>query len=326
MANPDAHIKKSFQSWYAALKPMKRYGERPAKGAVAAALVVLERLRSKCELTIEGHLAEGGAQIAGLNLSSLRKILGRFGESRQFPSEGGRTNRGNNRAIRLLLQSLSETGFETLSRPDRLRLLDEFQRFLVESLDAYYNLERVCFDFDASIPPRNIIADILAAAQQRNQGGPVAQHLVGAKLAIRFPRLTVGNCSYSAADEQTGRAGDFHIGNTAFHVTVAPNMGHVKRCAQNIKEGLSAMVLVPDYKLTVARALLGTENLESKVVAESLESFLGQNLSELAEFAMANFAENLAGLLREYNRRVAEVETDNSILIELPAALRSTQD
>jgi hypothetical protein len=284
---------------------------------------VLERIRSKCELKLDAHVAEGGAQIAGLNLSSLRKILDHFGESRQFPSEGGRTNRGNNRPIQLLLESLSGAGFAGLSETERLPLLDELQEFLVKSLNAYYNLERVCFDFDPSKPPRSVVADILAAAQQRNQGGPVAQHLVGAKLAIRFPHLSVRNSSYSAADEQTGRSGDFHIGKTAFHVTVAPNMGHVKRCAQNVKDGLSAIVLVLDSKLAAARALLETEGLENKVVAESIESFVGQNLSELAEFAPAKFAENLSSLLEEYNRRVAEVETDASLLIELPAALKS---
>ncbi|HLB74395.1 MAG TPA: DUF4928 family protein [Sedimentisphaerales bacterium] len=325
MADVDAQIRKSFQSWYSSLRPMKPYRGRPAKGLVAAALVVLERLRSTCELSLDAHLAEGGAQIAGLNLSSLRKILDRFGESRRFPSEGGRTNRGNNRPIQLLLESLSGAGFAALSEAERLPLLDEFQEFLVKSLNAYYNLERVRFDFDRSDPPRNVIADILAAAQERNQAGPVAQHLVGAKLAIRFPGLAVGNSPHSAADEQTGRSGDFHIGNTAFHVTVAPNMGHVKRCAQNVKDGLSAMVLVPDSKLAAARALLETEGIENKVVAESLESFIGQNLSELAEFAPAKFAENLSNLLGEYNRRVAEVETDESLMIELPATLRSAQ-
>jgi len=323
MASVDAQIRKSFHSWYSALMPMKKYGGRPAKGLVAAALVVLERLRSKCELSLDAHVAEGGAQIAGLNLASLRKILERFGESRQFPSEGGRTNRGNNRPIQLLLESLSGAGFAGLSDAERLPLLDEFQEFLVKSLNAYYNLERVRFDFDPSKPPRNVVAEILAAAQERNQGGPVAQHLVGAKLAIRFPHLAVGNSSYSAADEQSGRSGDFHIGGTAFHVTVAPNMGHVQRCAQNVKDGLSGILLVLDSKLIAARTLLEMEGLETKVVAESLESFVGQNLSELAEFAPAKFAENLSRLLEEYNRRVAEVETDASLLIELPAALKS---
>lgn len=323
MADADAQIRRSFQSWYSALRPMKNYGGRPAKGAVAAALVVLERLRSKCELSLDAHIVEGGAQIAGLNLSSLRKVLDRFGESRPFPSEAGRTNGGNISAIRSLLESLSDAGFGALSEAKRLQLLDEFQEFLVRSLNAYYNLERVRFDFDPLKPPRNMIGDILAAAQQRNQGGPVAQHLVGAKLAIRFPHLSVANSSYSAADEQTERSGDFHIGKTVFHVTVAPNMGHVKRCAQNVKDGLFAMILVLDSKLTMARALLESENLQDKIVAESLESSLGQTLSECAEFSRANLAKNLGNLLREYNRRVAEVETDASLLIELPAALKS---
>lgn len=323
MANAHEHIRERFHSWYDGLKRWKRYGDRPAKGVVAAALVVLERLRTKCELSLNSHLAEGGAQIAGLNLSSLRKILGRFGESRQFPSEGGRTNRGNNRPIQLLLEALSAADFGRLSEAERLRLIDEFQMYLVESLDAYYSLQRVQFDFDRSNMPRNVIADILVAAHQRNQTGAVAQHLVGAKLAIRFPDIAVGNSPYSAADEQAGRSGDFQIGNTAFHVTVAPNMGHINRCARNVKDGLSAMVLVPDSKLAAARQMLDTDELRNKVVAESLESFIGQNLSELAGFAPAEFADNLANLLAEYNRRVAEVETDESLLIEIPATLRS---
>ena len=66
----------SFKAWYRGLATMKRYGGRPAKGTVAAALVVLERLREDCDLTMDAHLAPGGAQIAGLNLPALRKILG----------------------------------------------------------------------------------------------------------------------------------------------------------------------------------------------------------------------------------------------------------
>ncbi len=321
MPDADAKIMETFEFWYRSLKPMKRYGGRPAKGTVAAALIVLERLRTNNNLGLDAHLAAGGAQIAGLNLTSLRKILARFGESRQFPSEGGRTNRGNNRPVELLLQSLSQTGFSTLPEPRRLGVLDKLQRFLVDSLDGYYSLERICFSFAPSSPPRNVISDILAAAQKRNQTGPVAQHLVGAKLAIRFPQADVGNAPYSAADEQTKRAGDFQVGGTAFHVTVSPNMGHINRCAENIKNGLSSLLLVPDSRLPAARALLEAGDLHTKVAAESVESFIGQNLSELAQFAPAKFAHELAALLSQYNRRVGEVETDTSLLIAIPTAL-----
>lgn len=324
--NVDAKVKKGFMSWYQSLRPMKQYGGRPAKGNVAAALVVLERLRGDCELDISAHLAKGGAQIARLNLSSLRKILDRFGETREFPSEGGRTNRGNNKVISTLLGSLSQAGFGELKRTARNSLIDWMQEHLVGTLDAYYKLECVRFDFDASKPVRGVIADILATAQQRNQSGPVAQHLVGAKLALRFPHLEVGNYAYSAADDQAGRAGDFRLASTAFHVTVAPGLGHISRCARNIRDGLGVFLIVPDSKVTNARALLETQGLQEKVAVESAESFVGQNISELAEFAPDKCAQKLGELLREYNRRIREVETDGSLLIEVPSALRNEQE
>jgi hypothetical protein len=311
----------SFESWYGALRPMKQYGGQPAKGTIAAALIVLERLRGNCDLSIEAHLAEGEAQIAGLSLSSLRKILQRFDETREFPSEGGRTNRGNNKPVRQLLDRLKQSGLGDLPDQKRSDCIDEMQRFLVESLDAYYKLERIRFDFDAAKPARGLIGDILSKAQDRNQGGPMAQHLIGAKLAIRFPHIQIGNFTYSAADEQSGRSGDFRVGKTVFHVTIAPTMGHIARCAKNIQDGLGVFLIVNDTKLTTAKALLGTKGLEEKVAVESVESFVGQNISELAEFAPDKFSEKLAELLREYNRRASAVETDRSLLIEIPASI-----
>lgn len=325
MARTESEVRQAFDLWYQALKPMKQYGGRPAKGTVAAALIVLERLREDCKLDLGAHLARGGAQIAGLSLSSLRKILERFGETRPFPSEGGRTNRGNNLPVQLMLDCLANSGLSTFSKSTRTSLLDKLQGFLVRSLDAYYALEGVSFDFDPSKPARHLIREILDKAKQRNQSGPVAQHLVGAKLAIRFPNMEITNFPYSAADDQAGRPGDFYIGNTAFHVTVAPNMHLVAKCAQNLREGLSVFLLVPDAKLNAARALLETENIETRVAAESVESFVGQNISELAEFTSAKFSLKMAALLAEYNQRVSVVETDDSLQIVVPASLRTLE-
>ena len=316
----------SFQTWYASLKKMRQYGSRPAKGAVAAALIVLEHLRSNCRLSLQDHLADGGAQIAGLNLPSLRKVLDRFGEQREFPSEGGRTNRGNNKVAASLLSSLAESGFGEIPEQDRLKLLDQMQKFLVESLAAYYKLEGIHFNFNIRKPARMIISEILANAEGRSQSGPVAQHLVGAKLALRFPDKNIENNPYSAPDKQSGRAGDFLIGKTAFHVTVAPNRGHTQKCQKNLKDGLSAFLLVCDAKLATGNTLLEMEGLEDKVVVESVESFVGQNLSELAEFTPEKGAVKLGELLREYNRRIKDAETDASLLILLPAGVESVAE
>ena len=69
-----------------------------------------------------------------------------------------------------------------------------------------------------------------------------------------------------------------------------------------------------------------TEGLQEKVAVESVESFVGQNISELAEFAPEKCVRKLGELLREYNRRVGEVETDGSLMIEVPSALRSEKE
>ena len=155
----------------------------------------------------------------------------------------------------------------------------------------------------------------------RGQGGAVAQHLVGAKLQVRFPNTDIGNCAYSAADEQSGRCGDFQVGHTAFHVTVAPTPAHVQRCKQNLRDGIQPFVIVPDSKINRARVLIDVDGIADEVAVESVESFVGQNISELAEFTPDRFITTLGDLLRTYNCRVAAVETDTSLLIEIPGAL-----
>jgi len=300
---------------------MKQYGGRPPKGIVAAALVVLERLRTDCQLSLSAHVAKGGAQIAGLTPSALKRVLERFGEHRRFLGEAGRTNRGNNAPIKDLLESLDAAGFASLSSDQRAQHIDAMQEFLVQSASDYYNLEHIQFAFDASRPIRGIIAAILASAAARNQAGAVAQHLVGAKLAIRFDGLEVSNFPYSAADDQAGRAGDFQVGGTAFHITVSPTPGHVQKCADNLRQGLWAYFLVPDSELERTRFRVEDSEARGRVAVESIETFVGQNISELALFEPGRSAGTLKDLLDEYNRRVHEVENDRSLLIDLPAAI-----
>jgi len=209
-----------------------------------------------------------------------------------------------------------------MRKEQRSFAIDRMQEFLVRLVDAYYNLERLRFDYDASKPLREVVADILQAAHNRNQSGPVAQHLVGAKLALRFPHISVTNFPYSAADDQAGRAGDFLVGDTAFHVTVAPSLGHVGRCARNVHDGLNTFLLVPDTRTGAVKALLETSALDKKVAVESVESFVGQNITEMAEFESHRLASMLGSLLREYNIRVNEVENDSSLLIQIPSSLK----
>lgn len=154
-----------------------------------------------------------------------------------------------------------------------------------------------------------------------DQRGAVARHLVGATLAIRFPGKTIPNFPYSAADDQGGRSGDFQVGGTAFHVTVAPSKAHAARCGKNLRDGLAAFLIVDEANVDRAKYALEFEKIAGRVAVESVESFVGQNLSELAEFTADRVGPTWGSLLRTYNARVSGVETDGSLLIEIPTAL-----
>ncbi len=316
---------KAFQSWFAELKRLKRYNGLPAKGTIAAALIVLERLRVDCDLRMVSHLAPGEAQIAGMSLPALQKILVRYGEDRPFPSEGGRTNRGNNAPIKLMLNVLADHDVCKLSVDDRNRIINDLQEFLVRQLDTYYALERIAFGFDPQKPTKAIVSQILAEATKRKSAGIVAQHLVGAKLACRFPSIEIANYSASAADNPGGRAGDFIVSDTAFHVTVAPTPGHLKRCRTNLENGLASYLLVVEASLTKAHVLADLEGLADRVSVESVESFVSHNIAELSSFATNNSASTWAAIVYEYNRRVSEVETDQSLLLQVPHLLKLQQ-
>ncbi|WP_371317518.1 DUF4928 family protein [Adlercreutzia rubneri] len=79
-------------------------------------------------------------------------------------------------------------------------------------------------DIDPNKPVSGIVADIRRTARSRSDkpAGIVAQHLVGAKLELRFPGLDIGRDKVNAAHQQTNRQGDFQLGNTAFHVKMSP--------------------------------------------------------------------------------------------------------
>ena len=54
---------------------------------------------------------------------------------------------------------------------------------------------------------------------------------------------------------------------------------------------------------------------------ESIESFVGQNVEEMAAFSQDDLNTKFYELLAVYNKRVDEVEIDKSVMIEIPPNL-----
>ncbi len=309
----------SFVEWYKSLKAVKA-NNGPANGSIATALVVLNRLMGNYDIDFSAHVAEGGTQIKGASGSAVAAILRSFGEERPFAKEGGRTNRGGPSEVRSLLSTLKNLQLEKYSSDKRNGVLYQMQLFLVDRVKDFHNRQKIKLIFNPSLTTWHIVHNLLLLAAGEGKAGYIAQHLVGAKLQLRFPDMSISNESASTADLPTQRPGDFLIGNTAFHVTVAPMHAVFEKCRHNISQGYKPFLLVPDNKLIGARQ--NAEQVsEQQIAVESIESFVSQNIDEISVFDKNNLTNSFRNLIFIYNQRIDEVETDKSLMIELPSNL-----
>ena len=218
------------------------------------------------------------------------------------------------------MAKLNETGaLAGLTDKQRERIINELQGWLVDRVRDYLNQQAIELEMNLGKASPQIVADILTAAEAK--AGAVAQHLVGAKLAIRYPDFQIDNFSYTTADQQLGRPGDFVLGDTAFHVTVSPMLPVLEKCAENLRNGYRPMLLVRDSRLQEARQMAKTIDLQDQIGILAIESFVGQNIEELGGFGKGGLADGFRELLDKYNERVEDVESDRSLLIRLPSNL-----
>lgn len=312
---------KTFLDWYGSLKVVKA-NNGPANGSIATALVVLARLKNEdYNLNFSTHVAEGGMQIRGASGAAVGAILKEFGEIRPFAKEGGRTNRSGPAEIKSLLEALKTLKLENKSKDARSESLRSMIQFLVDRVNDFHNKQKIKLTFNPTLSTWHIVHNLLSEATAEGKAGYVAQHLVGAKLELRFPNIEVSNEGGSTADLQTKRPGDFLIGHTAFHVTVAPMPPVFEKCRHNIRQGFKPILLVPDSKLIGARQI-AEQTREQQIAVESIESFVSQNINEISSFNKDKLTGSFKKLVLIYNRRVDEVETDKALMFELPSNLQ----
>ncbi|HUQ95986.1 MAG TPA: DUF4928 family protein [Bryobacteraceae bacterium] len=309
----------NFDAWYQGLLKRSSAGGTP-RGTIGAALVVLERLETEWDLSISYQLAPQKGQVRGVSGSALKRILAKFDEHRPFLSEGGRTNRGVPGDIEQMLEALKRARLDCVEVTERAGVLKALQSYLVEKVRLWHSRKRLEFDFDPSKTAWETVREILEKAKADGKEGPVAQYLVGAKLQLRYPDIKVPNFSYSTSDQQQGRPGDFHLGETAFHVTVAPMLGVYARCKENLRNGLGVYLIVPHRGLEGARQNAELE-APGRITVDSVEAFVGGNIDEMSTFSRKNVVRQFRLLLETYNYRVNEIENDKSTMVEIPTAL-----
>lgn len=293
-------------------------GDLPIRGRIFGALVTLNRLIENYDLDRKAHTTKSGAQVKTQTPHKVKSILADLGEKRPIPSEAGRTNRGSLSAVEDLLNVLKSTKLSNLDESVRKNIIKRMMQHLVWIAGEYHERARIAVEYDPTRNASQIIRDTLDLADDKT--GAVAQHLVGAKLQIRFPNIEIANYATSAADIQTGRRGDFEVNDTIFHVTVSPNDGHYEKCAKDVHDGYRVYLLVRDDIRIAAEKIAHTSHSD-KITVQSIESFIGQNLDELSDFSSQHFKNQFRKLLELYNKRVSEVESEKSLLIEIPSNL-----
>ena len=309
--------RKVLTAWFDENRPSS--GEAPRTYVICAGLAILEHMRDTYPLVRQNYVTPKN-QVRRLSGAFIRDILARHGETRQYTKEGGRTTRGTVPAARALVKQLHESNLLTdLSNAQREEVIDQLQEWLVAQVRDYFNRQRLAIEVNLSQPASRIVEGILEAASVK--AGAVAQHLVGAKLAVRFPDQQIENHSHTTADRQLGRPGDFVVGDTVFHVTMAPMPSVLEKCQANLRDEFRPLLLVPDRRLQAARQLAETIEVEASVGITALETFVGQNLDEISEFKRGTLASGFRTLLETYNTRVQEAESDRSLLIEIPSNL-----
>lgn len=309
---------RAYEDWHAEVAGQEASAQLNAYFGAIAAIGYLKR-----EFPLQqSKLINSNNQVRGIK-GIVRESMNRHGEFRQLPSELGRTTRSTAvRAAALIERFNSNVALINLSAVDRTTVFSEIEDIVVLEIQKYLDRQAIRVQIDLNLPGPVIVANILKAAMELKYGGSVAQHLVGAKLAIRFPDQSIENHPYTAADQQTGRRGDFQIGQSVFHVTIGEQPGHFEKCGENLRQGLKPYLLVPEARMNVVRTYFDDYGLTGKAAAQSIESFVGQNMDELGDFQTDGLRNSFAALLAEYNQRVSLSESNRGLMIEIPDNLK----
>jgi hypothetical protein len=289
------------------------------KGPLSIALVITQHAKKMgLPLDPEKLITKRGGQVLGAGGEAVQAVLERHGVTRTLSSEGGRTSRGSLRNMReyvALLNRLNNQGEVDL---------EAIEVFWIDRVHEFFAGKPFKIKLDPAKSLRVVVRDVIAQAEERqksaqgmNYAGAVLQYLVGAKLDCALGKGKIEHYSFSTADSPGGRPGDFVLGDVAVHVTTSPSEGVIKRCRENLNDGIRPIIVTLQRGVTVAEGLATNVNLADRIDIFEIEQFVALNVYELGKFAEDGRKTAVTDIVGRYNEIVEEVETDPSLKIEL---------
>lgn len=167
-----------------------------------------------------------------------------------------------------------------------------------------------------------VISEILMGADKLQMAGNVSRGLVGAMLAIRFPNVRVGGASKGGWNPRSKTdSGYFEIENSVFEVAVGlPYDKNLDRIESILKRpGREVWIITREDRVAIWKSEVAKRfgRLVRRIVVTSVESFVGQNISELAEFSSSGKTDRLKQLVDLYNSKWVETVGSANIRISL---------
>ena len=98
------------------------------------------------------------------------------------------------------------------------------------------------------------------------------------------------------------------------------------RCRENLSEEVRPVIIVPASRVLAAKQLAEVAAIDHSVGIVEAESYIGTNIEELALYSSDQIREGLARLIRRYNERIADVESDLSLRVDEPKWLSKIAD
>jgi hypothetical protein len=290
------------------LESHMRQGGRYVAARLQAAMALLERLREKPILQLNAHKKSNSAGLDSHETYGNR-VHERLGLEPINKNHGRRSSNVGGWGQELL-DRLKDAGFADAPSDEQAAIIEATQNSFGTILRSILEQEPL----EARSKGRSaeaVIRELLKQAEAKGKSGEVAQYLVGAKLQLRLKR-EIKVVGYNKGDRKSrsdlkARTGDFEIENATIEVAVGlPDDKHLAQVAEALEDtDVEVWLLTRHDRVTTWRNELEEfEGIDMKrVIVTSVESFVGQNISELGDFSSKGKAAQLGELFKLYNDR-----------------------
>lgn len=298
------------------IQTFMRKGGRPVPARLQTALGLLEKLRQDPSLDLAKHLAARGSSGLESHETWGHKAHNRLGLEAINKNHGRRSSSLQDWGQQLL-DVLKAAGFEEGTATSRAGLIDAAQAAFGAVLRHILEQEPLSIRLKGR-SAEAAIREILDQAEEKGKTGDVAQYLVGAKLMIRLgvemPVYQANKGDRRGRGDREARLGDFQVADAIIEVAVGlPDDKHLEQVVEALADtDKEVWLLTRAHRVTTWQdelKTMGGVDLK-RVIVDSVEGFVGQNMTELGGFSVRGRVVKLNELFKLYNDRwIAKVGT-----------------